>query len=644
MKRAIPRSKILNSNVTPPPSKASSISTPSTTTARLPLTSPNNIRDNIRRTFSAGNGQQMPLSAQSLSAIAAMQASKGAPMSLFQNSSPSGKGSPPPSGSSGKPTATTSSKLGIVSTSANSRSVSATSYAAALKLGSGYQEYEDDMMLRSEDLQGGGRGGDPTNNPALGIGMNLGLMSLGSGGGGGSGGKHIESGLLEHLSSSGSLSLPLGSMNINKMMDGNKSNSMQGRDMQSMMGPYNPSGMNIDLSRPFRSYSEPIIKFEGYENFLEQHEIGGMYQFGGNVRPTQPSSHSSRSSSFYIPHNTGPSPYGLPLEGDSGGLSQLGNVHHSPSISRLNSVDNLNRSSAALGQQSPSLGGLSWLSTPPQPVNSIEPSTSFLSLQLPPAVGGGGSGSGSVSGSGSAKSTGGIAVMDDVLDSSMVDVDSMFAAYSGSSRTSGSGLRSISSLPTYQSPLTGRLESEQTSSPFFNQSPQQQQQSLSQPSSETQHYHGVPTIDVWNSMFLNSRPQQSQLAPSNSQQSQYDSQSQPMYMNNPVSEDSVFQSFMGLDHSQQDTQQSGLPFYFHSPNSANISNATNGPQGNDSVRQVLFSDLQGGDNLSRRPAEFTEMDEFFKVQKGTSLGGDGSALDISGSSAPNWLSDSNARR
>lgn len=631
--------------MTPPPSKSSSISTPSTTTARLPLASPNNIRDNIRRTFSAGNGQQMPLSAQSLSAIAAMQASKIAPISLFQNSSPpTGKGASP---NSGKPAP---SKLGIVSTSANSRSVSATSYAAALKLGSNYQEYEDDIMLRSDDLQGGGRGGDSTNNSSLG--MNLGLMSLGNNGGG-SGNKHMESGLIEHLSSSGSLSLPLGNMNMSKMMDVDTSNSMQGQGMQSMTGQYKSPGMNIDLSRPYRSYSEPIIKFEGYENFLEQHhDISGMYQFGGNLRPTQSSNHSSRSSSFYVPHNTGPSPFGLPLEGDSG-LSQLGNLHgHSPSISRLNSMENLNRNSAAHGnQQSPSLAGLSWLSTPPQPVNSIEPNTSFLSLQLPPAAVG--AGSGSASGSGSAKSAGGIAVMNDVLDSSIVDVDSMFAAYSGSSRTSGSGLGSTASLPTYQSPLTGRLEGDhQTSSPFFNQTSPSQQQP---PSAENQHYHGVPTIDVWNSMFLNPRPQPSQLAPPHTQQSQvqsqYDSQGQAMYMNNSVSEDSVFQPFMGLGYSQQDTQ-SNVPFYFHSSNNSNSSNNTNEPQlqqqqqqpqGTDSVRQVLFSDLQGGEPLSGRPVEFTETDEFFKIH-GSSLGGGGSAFDISGSSMPNWLSDSNARR
>ena len=125
-----------------------------------------------------------------------------------------------------------------------------------------------------------------------------------------------------------------------------------------------------------------------------------------------------------------------------------------------------------------------------------------------------------------------------------------------------------------------------------------------------------------------------------------------MYMNNSVSEDSGFQPFMGLGYSQQDTQ-SNVPFYFHSSNNSNSSNNTNEPQlqqqqqqlpqGTDSVRQVLFSDLQGGETLSGRPVEFTETDEFFKIH-GTSLGGGGSAFDISGSSMPNWLSDSNARR
>ena len=129
-----------------------------------------------------------------------------------------------------------------------------------------------------------------------------------------------------------------------------------------------------------------------------------------------------------------------------------------------------------------------------------------------------------------------------------------------------------------------------------------------------------------------------------------------MYMNNSVSEDSVFQPFMGLGYSQQDTQ-SNVPFYFHSSNNSNSSNNTNEhqlqqqqqqqqqqqPQGTDSVRQVLFSDLQGGETLSGRPVEFTETDEFFKIH-GSSLGGGASAFDISGSSMPNWLSDSNARR
>lgn len=63
-------------------------------------------------------------------------------------------------------------------------------------------------------------------------------------------------------------------------------------------------------------------------------------------------------------------------------------------------------------------------------------------------------------------------------------------------------------------------------------------------------------------------------------------------------------------------------------------------QQGESFRQSLFSDLNtdlSSIGLSSRPAEFTETDELFKLNE-MNLGGGG------GSSAPSWLTDSNARR
>lgn len=528
-------------SVSPGMKNASPPSNPSVTsaTARYGISSPSpsNIRENVRRTFSVGSAQNLPLSAQSLSTIAALQQSKSNEQHQHQQQQQQqqqqflgGSGGMAPGGmSASRSSPGSGSKTGVA------KSGPATSYAAALKLGSGFQDFEDDVMLSAE-----------SNENEVGLGM--GLTMRGNAGSGSPMSSlfdqpvpSIRLGMIGSSSGSSGISGGGGGMKTSPPKDnGGGSNS----EFQSLM-KYNQQLGGIDLSRPNRSYSEPIISYEGYLNSHlgadpQQMDIG-IYSLTGAVRQ-QSSNDSSRSSSFYLPHTSSSSSAKYVMEESLPGSNLLS---QSPSMSRLSAPENLagKYSSQTIhsSKQSPSLAGIScsWLSTPPPPVNPLDSSPGFLHLQLPPAVGGAAhdSGNGNGNGSGSSgKSAGGIASFEE--GHGELDVDSFFGplASAGSYRSSannsvhersggGGGLGSSSSSKVYNSPLSAQLEqssSSSTTSPFYNamdglvgedtslsrqmqqfHSRQQQMQQLSPPPAEPLfHQNGVPTIDTWNSMFL----------------------------------------------------------------------------------------------------------------------------------------------
>mmetsp|Transcript_8945 Transcript_8945/g.12230 ORF Transcript_8945/g.12230 Transcript_8945/m.12230 type:complete len:937 (+) Transcript_8945:199-3009(+) len=651
VKRAIPRSKILSPSSASPTMKG--ISPSPTSTGRFPLAASPNVRDNVRRTFSVGSAQNLPLSAQSLSTIAALQQVKTSPQFMSNspignvasnssnNNTPIGLGS----GSKAQQSSSANAKLGIAS---SSRSGSTTSYAAALKLGSGYQEYEEDIMRSSDS----GMNLNNEHNNSLGLGMNLGLNmgmsmnlnSLGLNSNNNNNQNNNNGGNI--FDSSNSMMMNMGNMGVGKMPSSIDSNMDTQLAMQ-----FNQQMSGMDLSRPLRSFSEPNIKFEGFETFLnnEQQFDLSMYMQYSARQQAPGSNNSSRSNSFYVPQNAvapGGAPNYMAMD-DGGGSNSLHG--QSPSISRFNSQDGMSGKfsshsglDATLGihsaKQSPSLGSISWLSTPPPPVNSLDAASSnFLSLQLPPAVGGNGSvhGSGSGSGSGS-KGVSGIAAFDDDA-----DVDALFgtpvAAATLNSTPSSQQQQQLFNSPvdntTYFNQMDAILGVPELS---FSQHRQQQMQ---QQTASTR----IPSIDAWNSMFLtantpttNTRSTPQSSTPPHSQQQAFDPLNQMYNTNNDSSQ--MFQRLTSLGQSPQQPQQHANSQYYFDQDSASQNtqylhlNQLMPPGGSQDAAYRFPDNNSSNDNINinnttpssfiassggtgllpGRPAEFTETDELFK--------------------------------
>ena len=183
-----------------------------------------------------------------------------------------------------------------------SRSASAPSYAAALKLGSGFQDFEDQLDDNS-------RGNS----------------------------------LYEQI-----------------LMSGNFPSEMQS-SLQHEQSNHNDLdlqyGSALDMVRPFRSYSEPNVRYEGFESMLQHMQRNNFdsNNYNNNMLRHPGSTNSSRSSSFYLSQE------------------QL-HVNNNPEFQQRS--------------RNSSLANIGWLSTPPtNPLDSSALENSFLGLQLPPSNG-----------------------------------------------------------------------------------------------------------------------------------------------------------------------------------------------------------------------------------------------------------------